>query len=519
MQKKHKYIALIVFISIWFGIAVFSGSVFSGYHLTDDHEIVRIKKDLSSQTTMQVAGKWMRRDQFSTHRFRPFYFLHRVIETRIFGSNFVIWSVYTIILAIATSFLLFYFLSLVGFSFWESFLFSEISLIGPQAQIWWRLGPNETIGMFMLAVSLLFLGLYYNSQKNERILKILFIIFSILMALSKESFILILPAFILILTYLSKMKNQISWKKVFQENYISISILMGVFIGFLLYIKNLIGMAGIGYAGINGFQPEKYIKTFLNLSTKSWIDYLIFIQLILIILFIFLKGLSKQNIWKIVRKYLLVTTIFLAIVIPQVILYTKSGFNKRYLLPSMLGYSFIFVYLLKQMRKKTLIIWSGIVFVSLFFLLGNLRSDFKNAQEFTQRGKAINGVFNIIKIKTSPTDNILIVGDPIMYYEWSDSINYYLKNELSRKNLFIYPLFRKKLSSYSVFGRNLIKGFGKIYGKNRYENIKNESIIDTIVLFPRMEKTFLKNFSDIGLLKSDFTEKSSGRYVIYYKNK
>lgn len=494
-----------------------SGTLNSGYHLTDDHEIVRIKYDLASQNTLTVAVNWMKRDQFSTHRFRPFYFFHRVIETKVFGANFFAWSIYTAILAIITSFLLFYFLSLLGFSFWESLLFSLVALIGPQADIWWRLGPNETIGMFMLAVSLFFLVKYYTSEKNTKAIKILFVIFAILATLSKESFLLLLPAIMLLLAYLMKRKENIFWQDSIRRNCISLGVLAGVFAGCILYIKFFIGIGGVGYAGMVGFAPMKYAKTFLNLSIKSWVGYFIFFQIISLVILMMLKKESKNIIIESSKKLFLLSIIFLAVVIPQVVLYTKSGFNKRYLLPVMLVYAFVFIFLLREIRRRSKLILVGMIIVALFFIKGDIKKGFKTASNFSQEGVAINNVFRTVKANTSKDENFLIVGDPAMYYEWADSINYYLRYELDRKNLFIYALPRKK--SYSNFNKKLIKGFGSIYGDSRYENINNKSIFDAIILFPRMEKSFLKKFPKNDILKDKFKRQKFDDFVIYYKTK
>ena len=490
---KNYYAAFLFFAIFWLAFLGFSGTLTSGYHLTDDHEIVRINNDLKSESTLAVAEKWMKNDQFGTHRFRPFYILHRTLETKVFGTNFTAWSLYTAILAIATSFFLFYFLYLLEFSFWESLLFSLASLIGVQATIWWRLGPNETIGMAMLSLSLFFLGKYVVSEAKAKTFKILFVVFAILSALSKESFLLLLPAFILLLVYLDKIKSELDWKEVIKKNIGSIGVLAIVFVGCVGYIKMFIGTGGTGYAGVAGPNLKAYGETFWDLSKKTWLSYLILTQT-LVILFFSWKEKSQEKMEERVRKIAFPVIIFLAVVLPQVFLHMKSGFMKRYLVPVMLAYALAFVFSLRKIRKINQFFWTAMILLALIFVAVDTRTAFSDAQAFTQEGKSLKSIFATIKAKTSTEANILIVGDPIANAEWNGSLRDYLFFELERKNVFLYALSRKTPTG---FAGNIMP--------------------DAIILFPRMEKVFLENYSSQDFLEN-YLRQDLGGYVIYYKN-
>ena len=103
-SKKIDFLIAGVVLSIfWFSLLFLSGTVFSGYHFIDDHEIVILKNDLSkpSNSTLQVLEKWLTKD--TSIRFKPFYIIHRVFEAKIFGTNFIAWSIYTGLLALFTS--------------------------------------------------------------------------------------------------------------------------------------------------------------------------------------------------------------------------------------------------------------------------------------------------------------------------------------------------------------------------------------------------------------------------------
>ena len=494
IKHKNYYTALLFFAIFWLAFLGFSGTLTSGFHLTDDHEIVRINNDLKTQNTLFVAKKWMKNDQVSTHRFRPLYFFHRVMETKVFGTNFTAWSVYTAILAIATSFFLFCFLYLLAFSFWESILFSLASLIGVQATIWWRLGPNETIGMAMLSLALFFLAKYFVSQKNQKIFKILFVIFAILSTLSKESFLLLLPALILLLIYLSMLKNKLSLRDAIKKNLASVTILTAIFLGCVVYIKMFIGTGGTGYAGVAGLNLKTYGETFWDLSKNIWLGYLILAQA-LILLFFSLKKKSQEKMRERVKKIAFPVILFLAIVFPQVVLHAQSGFMKRYLVPVMLAYALMFVFFLRKIRKINKFLWVALILLALIFIARDTRTSFSDAQDFTQEGENLESIFTTINSKTSTDDQILIVGDPIANAEWNGSLQTYLSFEIQRKNVSLHALSRK---SPTRFDGNVVP--------------------DAVILFPRMEKVFLENFSGQAF-PENYLGQDFGGYVVYYKAK
>jgi len=54
-----------------------------GYHLEDDHEILRMAADLRNGSFPEVVGSWLANDV----RFRPVYYVHRIAEALVFGEG------------------------------------------------------------------------------------------------------------------------------------------------------------------------------------------------------------------------------------------------------------------------------------------------------------------------------------------------------------------------------------------------------------------------------------------------
>ena len=159
LLKKYTYsFVFIFFFLFWFSILVGSGSLFSGYHAADDQEIFEIHNDLlsSNNDIVKVTKKWITND-IST-RFKPLFYPYRVLKTWFFGTNFTLWLTYKGLLAVITSFCLFLFVHKIGFSLLESILFPLLSLLGAQAVVWWSSGINESLSMFLLSLSLVFMA-------------------------------------------------------------------------------------------------------------------------------------------------------------------------------------------------------------------------------------------------------------------------------------------------------------------------------------------------------------------------
>ena len=150
MELKNKFekinknlIAFILFGVFWTSLLVITGTLTSGYHFTDDHEIISINKNVQDNGIANATKSIIKNDL--NIRFRPFYYFNRAVLIKLFSTNFLLWSIYNGVLAILTSYFLFLFIYRQGYKFVHAFLFPFLTLVGAQSAIWWRLGPAETI--------------------------------------------------------------------------------------------------------------------------------------------------------------------------------------------------------------------------------------------------------------------------------------------------------------------------------------------------------------------------------------
>ncbi len=443
VEKKKNLFAFVLFVLFWFAVVLFSGTLTSGYHFTDDHGIISIDKSISETGFLNTCKSVVVED-FSI-RLRSVYYLHRVVETKLFGTHFMLWSAYTCFLAVLTSFFLYLFLQRQGYSFLNALLFSLLTLIGNQSAIWWRTAPAETIGIFFLSVALFFLA---NSIFREKKYQFAFSFFFLLLAtLSKESFIFFVPAYILLLLWLQQQKQPT--KTIFElvkSNIILLLSLCIVVLVELYIIVFLVGTNKIGYAGTDEhfslfklmkfiyYQlPENYLYFFLALFGGFLI-----LQSVKNITFKSVLDVKK------IGPYVFNILILLAIIAPQYIVYTKSGLNERYLIPFVLGFtifiSFIF-HQVEQNKNITLFTKRAFALVIFFVILFYFKKEtFPNAKGFALQGRMTQKFLSTIIDHTKENDSILVVMNPYANYEWSYSIEAYLKQIGNKKTILFYPV-------------------------------------------------------------------------------
>lgn len=511
--KPYKtLILLLIFAGFWFLLFLSSGTLFSGFHFTDDHDIVAIHHHLTAKqmNILEVMRQWLQEDH-ATGRFRPFYFIYRIFQTTFLGINFPFWATYNALTAVLATFLFFIFAGLLQFSLLEASLFALLTTLGPQSAIWWQLGPAETIGTLLLALSLVFTALSAAPSKFRLLYKGFAIIFAILMSLSKESYILMLPAISFLHIWLSQ-KICGSWLKAFKQESLYVAILLLTFCSSLLFVKYSVGTTpDINYAGVDGFRIGAIWTTFLELSThgSGWIILLTFALLI--------RAQIPQNdhgktvflpSWKglryVLSSSLIPIFLFLLIAVPQSVLYAKSGISQRYLVPGIVAYSFLLIWLHHVLQSKQKNLSRLILLLIAVSLSLKLHSAWKAAHVFAMEGKSTNQLMETLITHTAPKDTLLLVTHPFVYSEWNFSIKKYLNYAADRDNLY--------LATYTQpSSGDIEQQLNAFYGDYTLNNISDKSNIQCIVVFPLLNDIFLRNSSS-WFIREDYQEYVFGNF-------
>jgi hypothetical protein len=497
----------LLFLLFWFGFLAITGTLNSGYHFTDDHDVLRIERDLSDTTIGREVGLFFKDLFQSKMRFRPFYTLHRRIATALLGPNFFAWSVYTGLMAILTAFFLYLFMRKTGYTLLESMLFAFLTQLGHQAAIWWKLGANETLGMFVLSASMLLMAQSVFAKKNKLIYRLLFIVTAVLATWSKESFVLMLPALVLWRIYLTREAEEVSLKEAIKRNVITGGLLLAVCLAEVGHIVFRVGTTGIQYAGYEGFKPSVFIKTALAgfMAVQGWVLVLL-LGLCAVAAYRGSKRTGK-SIGSGDFSFLWWQTLIAAFIIgPQVVLYMKSGMMERYLLPGVMGYTFLMVVLLRFLREKMIptanrnVVFSlkrplqatAILLLAVVALQG-LRVSRYTAIAFAEEGRGTNDWFQSIRRNTAPQDLLLVVTDTGRYYEPAVSLKTYLDIAMDRENTLFTPTTLDIRPIANPYWQRLNRRFFRKNPDFRLDQPEARQRIRAFLLFPELEQHFLQS--------------------------
>lgn len=166
---KEYAIALIGFSSLIFIFMASAGVLNSGYHFVDDHEICRVHSQLDNSGLFATIVNQIKADL--AIRFRPTYWLIRILQVWLLGTNFMLWHIMQTVLIILSMFFSYVFVRKMRIPSWMACIFVAVIFIGRQSEVLWRLGPQENLGVLFLMLTLLSL-LHYLKNKRTLIISI-----------------------------------------------------------------------------------------------------------------------------------------------------------------------------------------------------------------------------------------------------------------------------------------------------------------------------------------------------------
>ena len=476
--------AIIMIIALFFSFLILTGTLTSGFHFVDDHEVILIKNQLKSSPLTEVMASWVRNDLNSTARFRPFYFVHRVIETKIFGSDFLLWSIYTAILCAIAMGAFFAAIRRLSFGLKESVLFLLITFIGPQSPVFWRLGPQESLGMAMLG-----LAFYFMSKSLGKgifnINNLLFIIFLILSSLTKESFVVIIPAFLFFKIYYESRLFHYSLRESFRKSIILIIPII-VLIAELIIIEGLM-QAVNPYAGGNVMDFVKNIPLgFLHLAGT-------FYGITILLLIISGYGIWLGT-WNYRKMDWFPFVFFLLIAIPNIVLYKSSGLVERYLLPTSMGLAFFVVSVLNSPEWRMSLFKKSISILLFVSILPFVIKSWSEAREFTKDGHETSRLLSSVSEADPGRLPALVVVDPVASYELSVSLKTWLNCE-KQIDLFGYPYVNRESK---LNNQEYIEGWKSYFTDKLLTDIKSDP---QVIIF--LNNKLADDFFRISGLKKD----------------
>lgn len=394
-----------------FGMLYKTGTLKSGYHLMDDHELIRMEYSIkvNGESVWKVMTGTIKNDFW--WRFRPFYWVERVGLTALWGSNLYYWNIYKGIQGIFTFVFLYFAARKMNHKWHLSFLFASIIMLGAQFTPWFRSANQENTGLFLCSVILFLIALGHNTQKyRSRWIYILLVFFIILCGLEKESFTLMIPAFAALKFWLEychlkeTSPKEKPFKKAIKNNLL---FLITTGIAFLINVFFIAFKVGVDHVSYAGFHKETNLSEYFYGIRDSLFFYLKWYYIIGIILILLVVVCYQLINIKHIRYYMGFLLIGCYICGVQLLAHAKSLMWQRYIIPFIIGYAFIFILLGYQIFSKDKFrrrVYEGILIV---LLLLEAPEAYKLSRNYAYDGQMIQNQFQTI-LENTDEDSLII---------------------------------------------------------------------------------------------------------------
>jgi hypothetical protein len=349
--RSDLFLPLLVFTLIWGLIFISSDLLNAGFnYLVDDHEILVSHNIHTSFQDIFIKPFISLFSSEPKSRFRPLYDVLLRLCTTIYGLNPFFWYLSSLLVAIATSTIFYLVGRLQKFSQLEAIGFAGLIGFGQQAATYTRFGTPETTATLFVALSFLFGSLNSDAPEisirrrsiTQQVYDYLFILFAVLAALNKEACILILPGLAYFKIWHRSKTNNISLSASFKQNRVSTIIILTCSIVFLLYIK-IAGVSGPGYAGI-----DRDTLSIISVLNSVLSNGAIFGSASIANIGYYLTRKERGRVRA--SSFYLSTAL---IIIPQLILYNKTGMHWHYILPASIGVSLLTFYPIANIGNRS----------------------------------------------------------------------------------------------------------------------------------------------------------------------
>lgn len=355
--SKKEYITVFIGIALTvFGYMYVAGVLECGYHIVDDQDIYVTKRMLSEYGLFGAMRNRIVSDL--SIRFRFTYWIVKTFETWLFGNQFVLWHIAQSVISVLSLYSAYIFARKMKTAFWQAYLFVIVVFIGRQSAILWRLGPQESIGMLLLFLTLISLQNYI---ENKKVLPIS-IILTFFLGGIKESFLLLLPLlpFLLVFMELKNCELKISLKSAMElvrKRWIYFVASYLIFAVDMAVILCVVGTNKIGYAGIDAaFTLKDYIISFVQISLDDMRPYVVCTVIGSLFCIIPISILVVQRKKEMVKEYFVhlgISIITLGyFLVSQYVLYAKSGIGERYLVPVVAGVAIFWLIDIGNLYRK-----------------------------------------------------------------------------------------------------------------------------------------------------------------------
>ncbi len=490
-NKREAVLVWALFAALVFGLLIVTGTLTSGFHLVDDWEFAKYVDWM----TLEGYSLWdCLREAVGfdlTLRFRPLYYINRVLTAYVFGINLTAMSVVKAFEIVAALAALYYCARQMKCNMVYAALFSLTVMVGYQSAVWWKLGPQESYDIMMFAAGFYFLLKWLSTEKRRYAVISVGAFF--FMSIYKEPFILLLLFVGLYILYDGMRGKSVTipnlWEAIRRRllYLLAIGVMFAAEMFLLLFV---IGTNNYSYVGLDESVPlDQYVQVWRSAAGNNLKWYVRFGVLMGLILLTYWEHLKKLG-WEVLLAA--------AIIVPQCVTYSKTALEERYILPWVLGYAFFFVIVgcgFRPLSGKRRIAYMLCLFL---MLAAHGRVTLREAQYFTYRGESIKTMMETTLELVQGTDKKVLScfapnseGNKTMYY-WFRLHGY--------DEVFYWEEDENKIN--------------RSYGPREDEQA-DFADIDVIVMYNEEDRHWCYEPS---LDLSDFTEQKCGTITMYIRN-
>lgn len=358
MQRKRaleEITVVLVATAVILGITIFTRSLFSGYHLVDDHMIYQHINDMEQNGFFITLIHAMKSD--FTFRFRPLYQVELVWGSALFKTNMNVWMFYTALKGIVAILFVWKFVRSLSVNCLYSSIFTGVCILGPQFIIWARSANQENTGMLLVAITLWLVVKEakerYQGRKSLK-LSVLLGVFILATSLVKESFVIMIPAYILLSVAIAYDKDIVgessldisfkSIKGVLKNGMPQYAIWLGFMALELIIIIFGVGTDKTGYAGFSGnTELIQYLRGIMN----SMLDSCRGLTCLMVAFIIYELYIRKS-----LKKYFGYILFAVYVIASQLVLHAKSGMWERYIVPYVIGVAVLTVLIFAKQAEN-----------------------------------------------------------------------------------------------------------------------------------------------------------------------
>lgn len=492
MDRKREAVCVCgVFTILVFGVVIGMGTLTSGFHLVDDWEFAKYVDwmTLEHKSLWECLREAVGYDL--TMRFRPLYYINRVLMAAVFGINLTAMSVIKAIEIVIALTALYYCARQMKCNMAYSMLFALTVMVGYQSAVWWKLGPQESYDIMMFAVGFYLLLRWLKTGRKWCAYASVGTLF--LMSIYKEPFILLLPFVGLYVLYEEMQGDRLTVANLCGAIRRRLPYLLTIGIIFaveMFLVVFVIGTNNYDYVGLDkNITFDEYVQVWQQAAHENLKWYVRF-GFVMMMIFLTYWEQSKKLVWEILLT--------LSIILPQCIAYSKTSLEERYILPCVLGFAFFFVIVGCNFRPLSGKRKTVYILCLMLMLAAHGRVMLREAHYFTYRGESIQTMLQSTLDLVQGTDRKVLScfgpnleGNRTMYY-WFRLHDY--------DEVFYWEEDENKIN--------------RSFGPREDEQAAFEDI-DVVVMYNKEDRHWCYEPS---LDLSDFTEQKCGTITMYVRN-